>query len=446
MPDAPNPNPVAQGGLAAAFSGRRPLPAPTGPTPAGPLRIRAAQSPLLAGAKGAVWVELEVSAPEAADAPTREPLDLMLVVDCSSSMSGAPIERVIEAGRWAVGRLGPQDRVAIVRYDNQAQLVLALTDDHSLALSHLGALRAGGMTALAAGLWEGVEALGAASAGRSRKLFLLSDGQANVGETDPARIAAGVAGAASSGIRFSTFGLGEHYDENLLEAIAEAGLGGYHYIPDPDAIPAALATELEGALTTTLYDGELAVTAATGATITTSLGSELVAGVVRIGDLAAGASRRVLVEIAHPSAADGAPVELLEASLRYRAAGATGTRIQAAACAVPASADEAAVSAGVCPEVLERVVALEAAEAQRKAAAAADRGDFAAAQALFQDTDQRLAALAGNFADAPSIALAVGQHRSRLAADSRITTAGVYDGTSAKELKMRSYATRTSRG
>src|SRR5262245_27986223 len=105
-------------------------------------------------------------------------------------MSGEKIEQAREAAKSIVGRLGSEDRVALVQYDDHAQVVLPLTSMDSEGRADMAAaiegIYVGGSTNIGDGLTLGRdELMDEVAAGRVSRLILLSDGKANVGITDP---------------------------------------------------------------------------------------------------------------------------------------------------------------------------------------------------------------------------------------------------------------------
>ncbi len=81
------------------------------------------------------------------------------------------------------------------------------------------------------------------------RCFLLTDGIANVGVTDPERIASEAAGVREhTGISTSTFGIGNDYNELLLGPMAVAGGGQFHHLRTPDEITRTFVGELGGML------------------------------------------------------------------------------------------------------------------------------------------------------------------------------------------------------
>src|SRR4029079_18086632 len=79
-------------------------------------------------------------------------------------------------------------------------------------------------------------------------VMLLSDGEANEGDTDRDSLAARSARAFQEGVQTSTFGLGDRFDAPLLSSIADRGAGGYYYLADASQIAPAFARELDARL------------------------------------------------------------------------------------------------------------------------------------------------------------------------------------------------------
>jgi len=79
----------------------------------------------------------------------------------------------------------------------------------------------------------------------TRRILLLTDGIANVGITEPARLVALARGGAERGVTTTTIGFGEGFDEDLLTAMADAGRGGARYAASPDDAAAVFAEEAD---------------------------------------------------------------------------------------------------------------------------------------------------------------------------------------------------------
>ena len=131
----------------------------------------------------------------------RAPLDLALVIDRSSSMSGRPIEAALESAVRIVQGLRPDDRVTIVAFDDRIEVVQSLvevTDREALA-QRIKSIDARGSTNLFGGWEEGVKQLAPFTRkDRIARVILLSDGQANQGLVNEQEIFAQVAKAGEA--------------------------------------------------------------------------------------------------------------------------------------------------------------------------------------------------------------------------------------------------------
>ena len=96
-----------------------------------------------------------------------------------------------------------------------------------------------------------------------RSIFLLSDGQANLGVIDQQTLQRTTASLldSSGSIKLYTFGFGNDYDAVLLQGLAASGSGMAFHITDPDSIPTSMATALGGLLTLTAQSVQLTIRA-----------------------------------------------------------------------------------------------------------------------------------------------------------------------------------------
>lgn len=246
--------------------------------------------------------------------PERPPVNVAIVLDRSGSMSGDKIALAREAVHQALGMLGPRDRFSLIVYDNVVDVLAAgaTADDANrrIALARLGEIDARGSTDLASGWMTGADSLRALVAMTPvNRVLLLTDGLANVGITDADRLVQLAAGVKADGIRTSTFGVGEDFDEELLRAMAEAGGGNFYFIEQATAIPGLLTAELGDVLEVVARDAKLVLVTPPGVTVSTPQRWKVTqrgsAVHVELGDLAAGQSLDVLLALKFPEGEAG---------------------------------------------------------------------------------------------------------------------------------------------
>ncbi len=131
----------------------------------------------------------------------------------------------------------------MVIYTTTAGLPQPLTDDMAVVSATIGALEAGGQTAMGDGVALAHNELVGERArpGALALMIVLSDGQWSHG-SDP--LAAAEA-AKAAGVRLITIGLGAAVDEEALTAMA-SGPGDYHAAPTSEELAAVYDEIAEG--------------------------------------------------------------------------------------------------------------------------------------------------------------------------------------------------------
>ena len=220
------------------------------------------------------YVLLELDAPPATAERRREPVNIAFVLDRSGSMGGQKIELARQAIHTAIDRLLPEDRFAVVAYDDQIDVVIESTpasrEAKDGAIRRLRGIDARGSTNLGGGWLKGAEQVAlhqATGGGGVHRVLLLTDGLANQGMTDAAELARHAGELRSRGIGTSTFGVGEDFDETLLQGMADAGGGHFYYIERPEQITDLIASEVGELLEIVARDAAIELTAPDGMTI-----------------------------------------------------------------------------------------------------------------------------------------------------------------------------------
>ena len=312
-----------------------PPPAPRAASAAAGMRMGALLDRLYLpeGQDGTAYLQIDLAADPAPAANERVPVNAVLILDRSGSMSGVKIVRAREAARALVQALGPADRLAIVEFSSSASVLVPSTpvtpEARSRALQAIQAIEPMGGTNMSAAFSAAAPQLGRGAApGRVDKVFLASDGQANEGISERSALLQ-VARRELAGATLSSFGIGDDYDEDLMSALASQAGGRARYIASPEILPAAFRAELNRAASLVARDVRVRVDGLSGASVLGVLGFEAEGGWVRLPDFAAGEERRLFVKLAVP----GGKGVLDLASIELAFQGANGSPQRASAVA-----------------------------------------------------------------------------------------------------------------
>ncbi|MEL6157999.1 MAG: VWA domain-containing protein [Cyanobacteria bacterium J06623_5] len=166
---------------------------------------------------------------------SQAPLNLCFVLDRSGSMLGTPLETVKQAALRIIDRLTERDRISIVAFDHKAEVLVSnqLATDIASIKTKVNGLRAGGGTSIDDGLKAGIGQLAAGKEDHVSQLLLLTDGENEHGDNDRALKLAQV--ASGYGLTVSTLGFGDHWNQDVLEQIADEGGGSLSYIEHSEA-------------------------------------------------------------------------------------------------------------------------------------------------------------------------------------------------------------------
>ena len=200
-----------------------------------------------------IYLYLEIEGEKVETKKERLPLNLGLVIDRSGSMSGDKIKFAREAVKFVVKNLSSEDHVSVVQYDDEVDVLFPSTTlkDKNKILERVEQITSRGTTNLSGGMLEGYHQVGKAfrKEGMVNRVFLLSDGLANVGITDPEKLVEVARNTwREEGISLSSFGIGSDFNEKLMIDLSEHGGGNQFFIGLPEDIPNIFAQELKGLL------------------------------------------------------------------------------------------------------------------------------------------------------------------------------------------------------
>jgi Ca-activated chloride channel homolog len=196
------------------------------------IHVDGTPAPFLAANKRIIRVGVQGRRVDAAD---RKPVRLTFVIDTSGSMAeGGKLETVVNSLDALLSQLNGDDRVAIVRFEDESHIVLEPTSATSTddIRSALRSLQPGGSTNAEAGLRLGYSvAQRMFESGATNRVVLLSDGVANVGPNGPEAILAEIGDWSRRDIDLNTIGVGTAtYNDEMMEQLADQGNGFYAYI------------------------------------------------------------------------------------------------------------------------------------------------------------------------------------------------------------------------
>ena len=197
------------------------------------------------------------------------PVGVVLVIDTSGSMAGAPIEAAKSAAKSFVALKNPEDSVALVTFSDTAIVQTGFTTNIEDLNNRIDAIVANGETALYDGVILGLSLFDTPSADNLLpNMIVMSDGEDTVSTATEDDALAAV--TASDARTFAIALESPDFNPATVQAIAEAGGGLFLSTPNPDELASlynAIGREISNTLVTrfispvsTPGDAEFAVT------------------------------------------------------------------------------------------------------------------------------------------------------------------------------------------
>lgn len=322
----------------------------------------------------------------------RAPVNVSIVLDRSSSMSGDRIEKAREAATMLIDQLGPEDILSVVAYDSVVEVVLPATPvtEREVLKSVVRSLEPRGTTALFAGVSKGIEEVEKfLDPRRVNRVILMSDGQANVGPRSPNELGRLGAAAAKRGIAISTVGLGLGYNEDLMTQLAAKSDGNHAFAETGDDLARIFKSELGDLMTVVAQEVTLDIdidprvqkirvmnrdAEVRGHHVFTSL-----------NQLYAGQEKWILLELEVPGLPAGSRLELAKVNASWADVFAEITERGASQTELQVSNDTKLIEKSTNPVVMVAAVEMLANENNRQAVTLRDEGRMDEAQKVLQN-------------------------------------------------------------
>ena len=177
-------------------------------------------------------------------------VNLGIVLDCGSSMSGERLEAAKRAIRSVVDEMRPDDRIAVVCGGDFVDAVVPstlVTDPRSIKQKIQEISPAGLATlhpAWFGGAWEVARHLDRT---RVNRVIVITDGMANTGSASPEKVIETARGLFRRGVSTSILGIGDRFQEDVLVPLAVQGGGNAAYVDDIEKLTLVLVDEVQGA-------------------------------------------------------------------------------------------------------------------------------------------------------------------------------------------------------
>jgi Ca-activated chloride channel family protein len=275
-------------------------------------------------------------------AQVRMPLNFSLVIDHSGSMKGAKLRNVKEAVKMVIDRLEPTDYISVVIFDDTSQVIIPSmpANDPPGMKAAIDRIQDAGGTTMSLGMAMGLGELRRWNIPNAvNRMILLTDG-VTYGDTERCRQLA--RDAAATGVAIYPLGIGQDWDENLLDDIGQLS-GGMpaEYIRRPEDAMSIFQQQIQSAVAVAVRNAVLTLRLPTGVSprkavkvlpIISDLGQSVLSDrqvVISLGDLEKDNPQSVLIELMiDPRPAGLFRIAQAELSYDVPVAGIVGERIR----------------------------------------------------------------------------------------------------------------------
>ncbi|MBG88299.1 MAG: hypothetical protein CMO80_15540 [Verrucomicrobiales bacterium] len=353
------------------------------------LSVQLAKPLLVANKKQTTFLKAGLTGFELKKETDRAPVNVSIVLDKSGSMRGNKIRHAREAAKMAIGRLNNDDIVSVVTYDSVVRVLVPATkvSDKDTIFAQIDRIPANGSTALFAGVSKGAKELRKfMTKDRVNRIFLLSDGQANVGPKTPGELGELGASLAKEGISVTTLGLGLGYNEDLMSQLALKSDGRHSFIEDATQLAQIFNEDFGEMLTVVAQEVEVKISCEPGVRPVRLLGREGdISGQTVVTDLNQIYSKQeqyILLEVEIPATSADQQRSIAKVDLKYSNLETKTTDRLSSSVEARFTQSEKLVAQSESKEVMITCISQIALENNEKATALRDLGRISEARRL----------------------------------------------------------------
>jgi len=183
-----------------------------------------------------LYVILDLQAPIDARRAPSSPLNVCIVIDRSTSMTGEKMDVVKASAIQILRNLREQDILSVVAFSDRAEVIIpaAYHQDRARLEARIQMIRPSGGTEIFQGLDAGAkEVMRSMDAKRLNHIILLTDGQTYGDEQECIELASQL---GEKGVGISAMGIGMEWNDIFLDILANRTGGSSAYIAEPQDI------------------------------------------------------------------------------------------------------------------------------------------------------------------------------------------------------------------
>jgi len=287
------------------------------------IEIQTIKEKLRSAADQTIDVLVRVVPPEEDNSESKRPkLNLSVVLDRSGSMGGEKMSHAREAAKYCVDQMLSTDRMSTVIYDQIVDVLIPSQEVRNKAAmkSEIDRIEARGSTALhEAWVRGGLQVSDHLEIDAVNRVLLITDGQANVGETNVSTIVHQTRELAARGVSTSTLGIGRDFNEDLLMPMAEAGNGNSWHVQEPNDMQRIFEVELKGLIAQVGHSVSFGIKPQDGVRVVEVLNDfeRDESGRYKLPNLQAGSPLEIVVRLHVPATESGTKLHLADFDLSY---------------------------------------------------------------------------------------------------------------------------------